>query len=120
MPTETAAAEQVFIRPDSLSSGLVTKPMFDDVTAGPTGAVAAEGTRLRALGEAEAIRATGGAKAQAYRAGVEALGAQGYTLMQLRQIVGERNVRIVPDVAVNGTGAGGGLVNRLLGAILQQ
>jgi uncharacterized membrane protein YqiK len=80
----------------------------------------AESTRLRALGEAQAIRATGQAKAEAYRAGVESLGAQGYTVMQLMQIVGERNVRIVPDVAVNGTGAGTGLVDGLLGVMLRQ
>jgi len=66
----------------------------------------AEFTRLRALGEAEAIRATGSAKAAAYRVGVQSLGAQGYTVMQLRQIVGDRDVRIVPDVAVNGAEAG--------------
>ena len=80
----------------------------------------AEGTRLRALGEAEAIRSTGGAKAEAYRSGVEALGAQSYTLMQMMQIVGERNVRIVPDVAVNGGGTSGGLVEGMLGLILKK
>ena len=80
----------------------------------------AESTRLRALGEAEAIRATGAAKAEAYRVGVESLGAQGYTVMQLMQIVGDRNVRIVPDVAVNGTGAGNGLVEGLLGVMLKE
>jgi uncharacterized membrane protein YqiK len=78
----------------------------------------AESTRLRALGEADAIRATGQAKAAAYSAGVESLGAQGYTTMQLMQIVGERNVRIVPDVAVNGTG-GNGMVDGLLGLMLR-
>ena len=80
----------------------------------------AESTRLRALGEAQAIRATGDAKAAAYRAGVEALGAQSYTVMQLMQIVGERNVRIVPDVAVNGAGSATGLVDGLLGLMLRQ
>ena len=79
----------------------------------------AEATRLRALGEAEAIRATGKAKAEAYHVGVESLGAQGYTVMQLMQIVGERNVRIVPDVAVSGTGGSTGLVDGLLGLMLR-
>jgi uncharacterized membrane protein YqiK len=79
----------------------------------------AESTRLRALGEAEAIRATGQAKAAAYRAGVESLGAQGYTVMQLMQIVGERNVRIVPDVAVTGATGGNGMVDGLLGLMLR-
>jgi uncharacterized membrane protein YqiK len=79
----------------------------------------AEATRLRAHGEAEAIRATGQAKAEAYRAGVESLGAQPYTVMQLMQIVGDRNVRIVPDVAVSGTNASPGLVDGLLGLMLR-
>src|SRR6187549_3456219 len=80
----------------------------------------AEATRLEALGESEAIRATGDAKAQAYRAGVEALGAQGYTLMQLMQIVGERNVRIVPDVNVAGASANPGMIDGMLGLMLRQ
>src|SRR6478735_5508754 len=80
----------------------------------------AEATRLRALGEAEAIRATGDAKAQAYRAGVESIGVQGYTVMQLMQIIGERNVRIVPDVAVTGQASGNGLVDGLLGVMLKE
>ncbi len=79
----------------------------------------AEATRLHALGEAEAIRATGQAKAEAYRVGVAAIGAQGYTVMQLMQIVGERNVRIVPDVAVTGAGGSTGLVDGLLGVMLR-
>jgi uncharacterized membrane protein YqiK len=79
----------------------------------------AEATRLQALGEAEAIRATGNAKAEAYRVGVEAIGSNGYTLMQLMQIVGERNVRIVPDVSVTGNAAGNGLVDGMLGIMLK-
>ena len=74
---------------------------------------------MRAIGEAQAIRATGQAKAEAYRAGVEALGAQSYTVMQLMQTVGERNVRIVPDVAVTGTNGSTGLVDGLLGLMLR-
>jgi uncharacterized membrane protein YqiK len=79
----------------------------------------AESVRLRAHGEAEAIRATGQAKAEAYRAGVESLGAQPYTMMQLMQIVGERNVRIVPDVSVSGANASPGLVDGLLGLMVR-
>jgi uncharacterized membrane protein YqiK len=79
----------------------------------------AESMRLRALGEAEAIRATGQAKSEAYRVGVDALGAQGYTLMQLMQIVGDRNVRIVPDVSVSGASANPGIVDGMLGLMLR-
>src|SRR5258708_24558840 len=64
----------------------------------------AESIRLKALGQAEAIRATGFAKAEAYQAGVQALGIQSYAALQLMQIVGERNVRVVPDVSVTGSG----------------
>ena len=66
-----------------------------------------------------AIRSLGGAKAESYRVGVEVLGAQSYTMMQLMQIIGERNVRIVPDVAVNGAGANPRLVDDLLGVMLK-
>jgi uncharacterized membrane protein YqiK len=79
----------------------------------------AESTRLRAIGEAQAIRATGQAKAEAYRVGVEAIGSQGYTVMQLMQIVGERQVRIVPDVAVSGANSSTGIVDGLLGLMLR-
>lgn len=79
----------------------------------------AEATRLQALGEAEAVRSLGNAKAEAHRAGVQALGAQGYTALQLMQVVGERNVRVVPDVAVSGNSNGTGLVEGLLGLMLR-
>lgn len=71
-----------------------------------------------ATGEAESIRVTGNAKAEAYHAGVVALGSQGYTALQLMQIIGDRNVRVVPDVAVSGNGSGAGLVDGLLGMML--
>jgi uncharacterized membrane protein YqiK len=77
----------------------------------------AQGTRLEAGGEAAAIQATGDAKAKAYRAGVEALGGQGYTTLQLMQIVGDNRLRIVPDVSVNGTGQSG-LFDSFLGLML--
>ena len=41
------------------------------------------------------------------------------TVMQLMQIVGERNVRIVPDVAVSGASANPGIVDGLLGLMLR-
>jgi len=75
----------------------------------------AESIRLRANGESDAIRAMGNAKAEAYQAGVKSLGEQNYALLQLMQIVGERNVRVVPDVAVSGNGHGG---NGLLDALM--
>lgn len=65
-----------------------------------------EAMRLKGDGEAAAVRAVGTVKAEAHRAGVDALGVQDYTALQLMQLIGDRNVRIVPDVSVTGSGAG--------------
>jgi uncharacterized membrane protein YqiK len=75
--------------------------------------------RLKAQGEAEAVRAIGEAKADAYRAGAGAMGQDGYTAVQLIQIIGDQKVRIIPDIAVNGSGQGGSLVEALLGIVLR-
>jgi uncharacterized membrane protein YqiK len=78
----------------------------------------AESVRLHAQGEADAIRVTGEARADAYRVGVATLGPQAFAALQLMQVVGERNVRIVPDVAVSGNGEGS-LVGALMGTLLR-
>ncbi len=79
----------------------------------------AESTKLKAVGDADAIRATGNARAETYKAGVDALGSQGYTAMQLMQIIGDRQIRLIPDVLVGSSGTGGnGLVDGLLSLIL--
>jgi len=75
---------------------------------------------LRALGEADAIRATGNAKAEAYRAGVEALGGGNYTVMQLTQTLADKNVRIVPDVSVTGAQGANGLLDSLLALVARE
>jgi uncharacterized membrane protein YqiK len=72
----------------------------------------------QASGDAEAIRVVGEAQAEAYQAGVTALGAQSFTAVQLMQIIGDRAVRVVPDVAVNGSGTGTGLMDGLMGMLL--
>ncbi len=81
-----------------------------------------EATRLRGVGEAEAIRAIGQAKSEAYRVGVESLGTREFTALQLMQIIGDRQVKITPDVQANGSGTGtggGGLVEALVGLLVQ-
>jgi uncharacterized membrane protein YqiK len=67
----------------------------------------AAATRLNGEGEAVAIRAVGAAKADAYRQGIESVGASGYTAMQMAAILGENHVKLVPDIAVSGDGSGG-------------
>jgi uncharacterized membrane protein YqiK len=79
----------------------------------------AEATKLKALAEAEGIRATGNAKAETYRTDVQALGMQGYTAMQLMQIISDGNVRLIPDIMVgSNNGTSNGLVDGLLSMIL--
>lgn len=79
----------------------------------------AEAIKLKAIGEAEGIRATGNAKAETYQAGVQALGEHGYTAMQMMQIIGSSNVRLIPDILVGGgNGSTNGLVDGLLSMIL--
>jgi hypothetical protein len=48
----------------------------------------------------------GSAKADAYRQGVSSLGAGEFTAIQLATTLGENQVKLVPDVAVGGAGAG--------------
>jgi uncharacterized membrane protein YqiK len=78
----------------------------------------ASATVKKASGEAEAIRLTGEAKADAYQAGVKSLGSQAYTALQLMQVIGDRQVRVVPDVSVSGNGQGNGLVDGLMGMLV--
>jgi uncharacterized membrane protein YqiK len=78
----------------------------------------ASATVKQASGEAEAIRLTGEAKADAYQAGVKSLGAQAYTALQLMQVIGDRQVRVVPDVSVSGGGNGSGLMDGLMGMLM--
>jgi uncharacterized membrane protein YqiK len=77
----------------------------------------AAATIEQANGEAESIRLTGDAKADAYHAGVSALGSQAYTSLQLMQVIGDRQVRVVPDFLVNGSN-GAGLLDAMLGLTL--
>jgi uncharacterized membrane protein YqiK len=76
--------------------------------------------RVTGEGEAAAIRAVGAAKAEAYRQGIEAVGASGYTAIQLASILGENRVKLVPDIAVSGEGAGSGLANAMIAKLISE
>ncbi len=76
--------------------------------------------RLNGDADASAIRAVGAAKAEAYKQGIEAVGAGGYTAMQLASILGENQVKLVPDIAVSSDGGGNGLVTAVLARMLGQ
>ncbi|MBW4696034.1 MAG: flotillin family protein [Lyngbya sp. HA4199-MV5] len=72
----------------------------------------------QANGEAESIRVTGQAQADTYQAGVNAVGAQFYTAMQLMQVIGDRNVRIIPDIVVGGNQSNAGALDAMMGILL--
>lgn len=79
----------------------------------------AEAIRLRAKGEAESIRWKGEAAALAHKAGTEAMGIDGYTAVQLMQIVGQQHVRIIPEILVGGNAGGGSVSEALLAVLLR-
>ncbi len=65
--------------------------------------------------EAEKLRLMGEAQGVAYKEQVNALGPQGVALVETLKVIGEKNVRITPDVmATGGTGDGGGGIGTLL------
>jgi uncharacterized membrane protein YqiK len=114
---ETALAEIQQEMVKSEQSVQISKLKADAHVQEATGE--SEATKLKAGGEAEGIRAIGQAKAETYRAGVDAIGGQGFTAMQLMQIIGDRQVRLIPDVLVGGSnGNSNGLVDGLLSMLL--
>ena len=60
----------------------------------------------------------GAAKAEAFKAGVGAMGEQAYTALQLAQTLGQHHVKLVPDVAVTGEAGQGALASALVGKML--
>lgn len=65
--------------------------------------------------EAEKVRLMGEAQGVAYHEQVNALGAQGVALVETLKVIGEKNVRITPDVmASGGNGDGAGNLGTLL------
>ena len=66
--------------------------------------------------EAEAISAIGNARAEAYQAGVKALGDT-FGMLQIFTALADKNIRLTPDVLVSGSqgsGASEGLVAFLM------
>lgn len=58
--------------------------------------------------EAEKVRLMGEAQGVAYKEQVNALGANGVALVETLKVIGEKNVRITPDILASGGGAAGG------------
>ena len=65
--------------------------------------------------EAEKVRLMGEAQGVAYREQTSALGPQGVALVETLKVIGEKNVRITPDIlASGGSGDGAGGIGTLL------
>lgn len=68
--------------------------------------------------EAEKVRLMGEAQGVAYKEQVNALGANGVALVETLKVIGEKGVRITPDIMASGggggTGDGGGGIGTLL------
>ena len=58
--------------------------------------------------EAEKVRLMGEAQGVAYQEQVQALGANGVALVETLKVIGEKNVRITPDILASGGGNGSG------------
>jgi len=73
---------------------------------------------IKGRNEGEAIRAVGTARADAYRLGVEAMGGN-YALLQIFTALAEHDIRLTPDVLVQGGGAGASSSDGLLAVVLR-
>lgn len=84
----------------------------------------AEGIRARALAEADGIKAKGNAQAEAYKSGVSAMGEDNFTLLETMTSIGKNNVKIIPDLVVNGggssnNGGGSGILDMLMATMVK-
>lgn len=62
--------------------------------------------RIRGQGEADAIMKVGEAKAAAYKAGVDAMGPENYTMFQVMGIIGDKGVKLIPETLIAGGSEG--------------
>ncbi len=81
--------------------------------------VQADAKRLDGDAEAQATRAVGQAKAEAYTVGVQAMGRDGFTAVQLATVLAENQVKLVPEISVGGDAGGGSLATAMLAKMLK-
>jgi uncharacterized membrane protein YqiK len=74
-----------------------------------------------ATAKASEIRQIGEATADAYEAGVDALGNQAYAALQMMDRVRDGNIKIVPNVSITGSGgSNSGVMDSLMGLLVEQ
>lgn len=116
---QAEVARQQFIR--SREEAEQQKQLVDAEFAVKTAAERAKAQIESAKGEAEQIRITAEARKQSYDQIASAIGKEGVTLLESLRLVQEGNIRITPEVLVQGTGAGeNGLTDALTATILRQ
>jgi uncharacterized membrane protein YqiK len=78
-------------------------------------------TQMTGDAEAGRIRAIGEAEAQVQKLKVESLGGDAYARVQIASALADHNIRLVPEILVNGAGAAGsgGIVDAFLGLTLR-
>lgn len=86
----------------------------------------AEATRLNAaadaekisktgLAEAEKIMAIGKSTAEAYELQVKAMGGDNFTKFKITEEIGKGNIKLIPDVLINGSNGADGPISGILG-----
>jgi uncharacterized membrane protein YqiK len=82
------------------------------------GEAEASAMKVRGDAEASATQAIGVAKAEAHRLAVAAIGAGGYTAMQVASSLAEHQMKLVPEIAVSGNGASSGLAEAFMARLV--
>lgn len=118
MQAEVVRSEQLVRIAEKNALSVAEKAKGDAARVKLEAEAEATSVRLRGDAEAQSVRAIGAAKAEAYRAGVEAMGEQAFTAVQLAQTLGQHGVKLVPEIAVTGEGGQGALASALVGRML--
>ncbi|MBC7714590.1 MAG: flotillin family protein [Rhizobacter sp.] len=77
----------------------------------------AESVRVKAIAEAEAIEKIGEARAKAYQASANALGAKNLAAVEIINKLADKNIKITPDIYAGGS-EGGGMQGLIMASIL--
>ncbi len=72
------------------------------------------------LAEAEKIMAIGKSTAEAYELQVKAMGGDNFTRFKVTEEIGKGNIKVIPDILINGSNGTDGGINGLLGMKLME
>ena len=77
----------------------------------------AESTRIALTGkaESESILAIGQANAESYRLAVDAMGKENFTAYKMTEEIGKSNIKLMPELLIQGSNGGGSSIDGLLG-----